>query len=85
MVKKAIKRVDNASKAAELAMEFVKKMVPPMKAESARLISAKREDSFWEVKIDVGLIYTEEVLLRINVKGEIEEYLTRGPFEPKQR
>ncbi len=77
MIKKVATKIDNASKAAELAMGFVKKMVPPIKAEGARLISARRVNSFWEVQIDIGLIYPEETVLKINDKGEIVEYTTK--------
>jgi hypothetical protein len=89
MAKKVITKVDSASKAAELAMGFVKKMVTPIKAEAARLMSSKKANSFWEVKIDVGLIYPEEVRLRINTKGDVEEYTTTisppPPLKPSGR
>ncbi|MBI5125698.1 MAG: hypothetical protein HZA70_05635 [Planctomycetes bacterium] len=85
MVKKVITKVDTASKAAEIAMGFVKKMVPPIKAEAAHLLSSKKVNSLWEVKIDVGIISYEGVILKINPKGDIEEYTTffPSPLEPE--
>ncbi|HHT9119628.1 MAG TPA: hypothetical protein ACFYD3_03660 [Candidatus Hypogeohydataceae bacterium YC41] len=71
------KKVNNASQASELAMGFVRKMVPTSKAKEALLVSAKRTNSLWEVKIGV---LGDELLLKINDQGEIEEYTTsKGP------